>query len=350
MKIEKLSLTLNEKIGLISNLSTMLSAGISILEAVDSLLEDSKKNQQKLLNALRDGLIQGQQIHVSLAQFPRVFDKVTINLIKASEEAGTLDSTLKDLKENIKRESEFNDKIKSALTYPAVIFVVFLGVFLTILLVVIPKISTVFSRLRVELPLPTKIMIGLSNLVTQHTLLIIVSIFGSIGLVIFLFKTQRRLFISVLIRMPLVSQLVKVIDITRFTRNMHYLLNAGIPITSALELTEEVVTRRDVARLIHTSREMVSAGKRLSEGLKTSKSIMPSIVIKLIEAGEKSGTLDTSLADIAEYLDYQVTNTLRTLTALLEPIMLVLVGILIGGMMLAIIGPIYGLIGQVGNR
>lgn len=350
MKTERITLPLNEKIGLISNLSTMLSAGISIIEAVDSILEDAKGNQKKLLQALHDDLTQGKQIHLSLAQFPNVFDKVTINLIKAAEEAGTLDSTLKDLKENIKRETEFNDKIKSALTYPAVIFVVFIGVFLTILIVVIPKISTVFSRLRVPLPLPTKIMIWISDLVTKHTLAIVIAVIVGIAVLIFLFKTQRRLFIAVLIRLPLVSNLVKEIDITRLTRNLHYLLDAGIPITSALELTEEVVIRHDVARLIRSSREMVSSGKRLSEGLKTSKNIMPSIVIKLVEAGEKSGTLDKSLADIAEYLDYQVTNTLRTLTALLEPIMLVVVGILIGGMMLAIIGPIYGLIGQVGNR
>ena len=140
------SISANDKITLISNLTTMLGAGIPILETVDSLLEDAKGNQRKLLQVLRDDLIQGQPINTTFAKFPRIFDKITVNIIKASEEAGTLDVTLKDLKENIKKEMEFNDKIKSALIYPSFIVVVFFAVLLLILVVVVPKISTVFLR------------------------------------------------------------------------------------------------------------------------------------------------------------------------------------------------------------
>lgn len=350
MKTEHLTLSSSEKISFVSNFSTMLSAGISILEAVDSLLEDSKGNQKKLLQVLREDLIQGNHVYISFSKFPQIFDKVTVNLIKAAEEAGSLDVTLKDLKANIKKETEFNDKVKSALTYPAVIFMVFIGVFLMILIVVIPKISTVFSRLKVPLPLPTRIMIFVSNVVTQYTIALVIGIVIIIGGLLFLYKTNKRLILSIFFRFPLISGLIKEIDLTRFTRSLHYLLTSGIPIITALELTQDVVMRKDIAKIIAQSKEMVTGGKRMSEGLRSGKGKIPTIMIKIIEAGEKSGTLDKSLEDISEYLDYQVTNTLRTLTSLLEPIMLVFVGIMIGGMMLAIIGPIYGLISQVGSK
>lgn len=350
MKLERVTLSQTEKLTLISNFATLLSAGISILEAVDSLLEGTKGNQKKVLETLREDLVQGKHVFQSFSKFPQIFNKVSINIIKASEEAGKLDETLKDLKESIKKDGEFIDKVKSALTYPLVIFVVFLGVLSMILIVVIPKISLVFSRLRVTLPLPTKIMIFLSDLILKYT---VPTIFG-IGIfslaVIIIYKTNKKLVMSFFFSLPLISGLVKQIDLTRFTRSLYYLLSSGIPIVSALELTQEIVLRRDIARILVKSKEMVISGKRLSEGLKLSKGKIPPIMIKIIEAGEKSGSLDKALLDISEYLDYQVSNTLRTLTALIEPIMLVAVGVIIGGMMIAIIGPIYSMIGQVGQR
>lgn len=341
---------MSEKMSLVSNLSTMLTAGISILDSIDSLLEDAKGNPKKLLEVIHDDLVQGQHIYVSFSKFPRVFDKVTVNLIKASEEAGTLDTTLKDLKTTIKKEAEFSDKIKSAMTYPVLIICVFIGVLLMILIVVIPKISTVFSRLRVTLPLPTKIMIYSSNLLVHNTVPLMLGIVAFIAFLIYLYKAQRKILFAVLFSLPVVSDLIKKIDLTRFSRSLYYLLNSGIPITTALEFTEDVVLRTDIKKIIKDSRDMVSSGKRLSDGLRTGNKLIPSLMIKIIEAGEKSGTLDTSLEEISEFLDYEVSNALRTLTALLEPVMLVFVGIMIGGMMLAIIGPIYGLIGQVGSR
>jgi type IV pilus assembly protein PilC len=342
-----ISLSNTEKITLISNFSTMLTAGISILEAVDALLEDAKGNQKKVLQALREDLIQGKHVYACFAQFPQVFDKVTVNILRASEEAGTLDQTLKDLKVNIQKEMEFSDKVKNAMIYPLVIFVVFLGVMLMILIVVVPKISTVFSRLRLDLPLPTKIMIFISNAILYNTLPLVAGVTVTLGAIVFLYKKNKKIFVNLFTSFPLIAPLVRDIDMTRFTRSLHLLLVSGIPITTALDLTRDVVSRKEISAVIERSRQMVLGGKRLSEGFKGAKKFIPSIVIKMIEAGERSGSLDTAMQDISEFLDYQVSNKLKTLTALLEPIMLVLVGVLIGGMMLAIIAPIYGLVGQI---
>ena len=184
----------------------------------------------------------------------------------------------------------------------------------------------------------------------SYTLPFIIGLFAFIGLFVLIYSKNKKLLFRILYTLPLVSNLIKEIDLVRFTRSLHYLLTSGIPIVSALELTEGIVIRTDIAVIIRKSKDMIISGKKLSEGLKSSKGKIPSIMIKIIEAGEKSGTLDNSLKDISEYLDYQVSNSLKTLTVLMEPIMLVLVGIVVGGMMLAIIAPIYNLIGQVGNR
>src|SRR6266571_4172304 len=146
-KISNISLSGNDKITMVSNMHTMLSAGIPILETIDSLLEDAKGNQKKVLLALRADLGQGQHVYFTFSRFPKIFDRVTVNIIKASEEAGTLNDSLNDLKDNIRRESEFTDKIRSALIYPVFILVLFVVVMVVILVVVVPKVSTVFSSL-----------------------------------------------------------------------------------------------------------------------------------------------------------------------------------------------------------
>ena len=317
MKTQNVSISNSDKIAFISNLSTMLEAGIPILESIDSLLEGSKGGLKKILETLREDVTQGKRIHFSFAKFPNVFNKVTVNIIKASEESGTLDETLKDLKDIIAKENEFSDKIKSALIYPSVIVIVFIGVLIVILTFVIPKISLVFTRLRVELPLPTKILIFLSDLLLKQTIPVVVGIIlVSIGM-LFLFKRNKRFFVSVFISLPVVSGLAKEIDLTRFSRSLYLLLNAGIPITGALELAQDVVVKKEIEKAIINSRDAVQSGKKLSEGLKVQKKSIPSIMIKLIEAGEKSGSLEKSMQDISVYFDYQVSKMLATATMLL---------------------------------
>ena len=168
MKTEHISISSSDKISFVSNLSTMLSAGISILEVIESLLEDSKGNMRKILNVIRDDLIQGKHLHTSFAKFPRVFDKVVVNILRAAEEAGTLDESLHEMRDNIKKQVEFTDKIRGAMIYPLVIVFVFVSVVLMILIVVMPKIGTVFGQMGIDLPLPTKIMIGASNLLLHQ--------------------------------------------------------------------------------------------------------------------------------------------------------------------------------------
>lgn len=345
-----ITLTSVEKLSMLRNLGVMLASGIPLAEVVESLLEDTKGNLRKVLLTLKADLVQGQQISGSLAKFPRVFDKVTINLIKAAEEAGTLEATLKDLQKHIQKEIEFTDKVKFAMIYPALIMLLFLGVLLMILVVVVPRIAGVFSRLRVELPLPTKILIWTSNLLLNNTAIIVVGLVVVVAGGVVLYRSQRQAVMAVIFGLPGISGLVRQIDWTRFSRSLYLLLTSGLPIAVALGLAADVVMDGRTGLLISKSREMVVSGKKLSDGLRLGKKLVPNLMIKLVEAGERTGTLDRSMQEISEHLDYEVGNSLKAATALLEPILLVVVGISVGGMMLAIIAPIYGLIGQVGGR
>lgn len=350
MKIANISLSNNDKLAMLSDLGTMLAAGIPILEAVDALLEDSKGHQKKFLEVLKEDLTQGKHVYFTFSKFPNVFSRVGASIIKASEEAGTLDVSLKDLKENLKKDMEFSDKVRSAFIYPLFVVFVFLAVMLMILVVVVPKISTVFSRLKVSLPLPTQILIFLSNAIMSHTIPVILGVATVSLLTLFLYKKQKKLLLNLIFKLPLLSSLAKDIDLTKFSRNLFLLLTAGIPITSALELTENVVVSGSVEMAIKHAKEAVASGKKLSEGFKSSRKIFPSIMIRITEAGERSGSLDKSMSEISDFLDYQVAGRLKAATALLEPILLVAIGALVGGMMLAIIAPIYGMIGQVGGK
>ncbi len=350
MRLSSLRLSGSDKITLISNLSTMLAAGIPIMESVRSIMSESKGNQKKVLETLASDLAAGNHVHASFAKFPKVFNKVTVNLIKASEEAGNLETTLKDIKKNIQDEMEFSDKVKSSLMYPVFVMVVFAAVFLGILVFVIPKISTVFSRLRVELPLPTRLMIAVSDMIVNNTLELSIGLGLFTAFIVYMFRSQREILYRFLFALPVISKLVEQIDLTRFSRSMYLLLSSGLPIATALELAADVVSKREVRQLIIHARDTVLAGQSFAEGLRSRKNGIPGMMIKLIEVGEKSGTLDKSMLEISEFLDYHVTKDLKTATAMLEPIMLVGVGVGVGAMMMSIIAPIYGLIGNVGAR
>lgn len=345
----RLSLKGTEKLELVGSLSTMLASGISIVEVVESLAEDAKPGSKMILEEIRNDLGQGKHIWNTLAKFPRVFDKVSVNVIRASEEAGTLDTALKDLRDTLQKNMEFGDKVRSALMYPIFIMVVFVMILFLILTFVVPKIGGVFMQMNVALPLPTRVLIGMSNIVVEHTLVFGATVVASIAFIWYLMRYHKEKVMNVVFKLPLVSTLMRQIDITNFGRNLSLLLASGLPITQALELSEEVIVRYRLRKIIEYTRKMVLAGKTVSQGLASDKREVPSIVIKLVEAGEKTGSLEKSCQDIANYFEYKVEYTLKTLTALMEPVMLVLVGVAVGGMMLAIIAPIYGLISQVGR-
>ena len=343
------SLSISDKLYLISNLATLLSSGIPILEAIDSLIPETSGNSRKILKTLRQDMNQGQTISQSFSRYPKAFDPITVNLIKAAEEAGTLETILKDLVKTIKKDIDFINKVKSALTYPILVLIILFLVLVINLFFVIPRIAQVFSRLHVPTPLPTKILIATSKLVVDNTLLSIAALIAFLLLIFIIVKTQKAIFLGILGIIPPVNKLLTEIDLTRFTRSLALLLKSGIPITDSLKLTQNVVNKRKIEKIIAHASQEVAAGRKLSDGLKDNK-IIPNFMIRVTQAGEISGTLEQSMQELSEQFDDRVTQRVKNLTVLLEPLLLLIVGILVGAIMLAIIAPIYNLISNIKSR
>ena len=215
---------------------------------------------------------------------------------------------------------------------------------------VVPRVARVFENLNVELPLPTKILIVTSNFTSKYTILVILAVAVFIGGSVLLFKLKKTVFLGLFFSLPLISKLAREIDITRFTRSMALLLSSGLPITEALKLAQDVVNKMEIRRVIADSRSQVTSGKNLSDGLKSSGNVIPGFMIRIVEAGEKSGTLEKSMEELSEQFDQRVSSRLKSLTALIEPILLLVVGLMVGALMLAIIAPIYNLIGKISPR
>ena len=348
--MKSLSLSSSEKLNIIENLGTLLTAGIPILEAVDSLLEETKGNTTKILETLKEDLNQGKTIAYSLTRHPKAFDPITVNLIKAAEEAGTLETALKDLTQSIKKDIDFVNIVKGSMVYPILVLIVLFAVILLNLFFVIPRVSQVFTRLTVQVPLPTKILIFISNFANDNLIYVIAASIFLIATTIITFKVKKSLITNYVFALPLVSKLIMEIDITRFTRSMSLLLKSGLPIDEAIELSEDVTQKREIKNAVEESRKLVDAGKTLSSGLKKHKKVIPGFMIRITEAGEKSGTLEKSMQELSNQFEDRVENRLKTLIVLIEPFLLLVVGLLVGGIMLAIIAPIYNLIGQIGQR
>lgn len=341
-----IKISINDKLTLINNLGTLIGAGVPILEAISVSAKYSKGGTKAILNQMEEDLKQGKSIHDSFAKFPKTFSPVTINLIKAAEESGNLDNALVDIEQNLKSQKEFNSKIKAALTYPTLVFAVFALILLVILTYVVPKVSDVFSKLKVDIPVPTQILIKSSDILVNSYVYVLLGLLISVGITMLMIKYRKDLLITILTSLPLVSKLAQYIDLARLTHSMNVLLKSGIPITHALDLTANIVARRDIRKALNSARDAVSGGDSLSNSLKDSK-VIPELMILIIEAGEKSGTLDKSMKELAERYERDTEELLRTITTLMEPILLVLIGGMVGGIMLAIIAPIYNLIGNI---
>jgi type II secretory pathway component PulF len=350
MSQSNIKLSQTEKLALINNLSKLLEGGIPLTDAIDALLEDAKKNQKKVIETLKTDMQEGRTIAEALAKFPKSFDPITIGLIATGEKSGNLEKTFSQLSINLTADMELSGKLKAAIAYPIFVMIVFFSVLLLILVFVIPRIASVFLRLKLHLPLTTKILITTSSLLKENTLIFLTFFFLSIVLIIFVFKKRSRFIINILAKLPILSGLATQIDLERFTRSLGIMLSTSIPIDEALDLTKNVVYKKNIKQIIEACLSSVQSGKKISETFKQNPKIIPTLMTRMVEVGEKSGSLDQALLSLSTYFQNKIDSTIKTLTIMLEPILLVIIGVLVGGIMVSIIAPIYTLIGSISPR
>ncbi len=337
-----------DRLAFFIDLGTMLRAGIPIMEAVEALQEDAKGEIKKALKKMHAALVNGQPLSEVMRQMPQAFDPVTVNLLQAAEESGALEIALQDLAVSTQKEIDFSDEIRASMIYPIFVMALFSGIVVLMLTFVIPRIAKVFVGLRVKIPPVTELMINTSGYFNQNWRLVVAVAFVLLAAGAVIVKVKKRAIIRALLALPGLKTLGRNIDFARFTRSLGLLLKAGVPVNEALTLSQRVVQKHEIDKLIVDMRKQVDLGKPISVSLRSARhGIVPPMMVRATETAESAGTLETTMHDLSEYFERQVTRSLKTITALTEPILLVVVGVMVGALMITIIAPIYNMISQI---
>lgn len=338
----------SEKAAFCRFMATMLRSGMSAPDAVEIIRQETKNaKMQKVLADLSYQTKKGKSISSVLEQYPDDFDRVFLTMIKAGEDSGTLEKTFEYLAAQLTTAHELGQKVKGSMMYPAVIVVAMVGEGLMMLVFVLPRLAQAFLKLDVPLPVYTKLLLNMGEFFGKNPLLIIGGVIGFFIFlaVLFMIRSTRKIMMKGITRAPVVKNVVKNIDIARFSRTLSTLLKSGVPIVDALDVSSETVTSPKLKSETKTFGEQISKGQSLSQIMGAHKDVFPSIMVQTIRAGETSGSLETVLSEVADFYEKEVEFSLKNLTSLIEPLLMLLIGVAVGVMVIMMIAPIYSIIG-----
>src|SRR3989338_6535271 len=340
----------SEKASFCRFIAVMLRSGLSLPEAVEIIKQESEnKRMQKILSDIAFQTRKGSTISSVLSGYKDDFDPVFLTMVKAGEESGTLEQSFDYLSRQLYANYELTQKVKNSMMYPAVIFVSMVGVGLLMLLFVLPKISTVFIKVNVPLPALTTAILNFGNFVGKNTVLVlvIVGVLGLLGVLTIVIKKSRDAIIHFAVKLPLLKKVALKVDVARFSRTLSTLLRSGVQITTALNVSADTLGQPGLKRKATEFAQSISKGESLSGVLSRAKGTFPLVVIQTIKAGEKTGRLDEVLEEMAGFYENEVENDLKRLTSLLEPIMMLIIGVAVGAMVILVIAPIYSIVGSL---
>jgi len=324
-------------------LATLLAAGLPLTEALSGVSEQlENQTLKKALVDVRERVKSGSTLSNALSQYPKVFSGLYVSMIRAGESAGALELVLERLADYNEKHLRLENRIRAALAYP--LFIVAIGILVLSFLFtfVIPRVTSLFTTFQAALPWPTILLIALGDFFKGYwwllLLIVIALIFGVKGYI----KTERgrMIYDRLRLRVPLLGPLSQRIALARFSRTLATLLAGGVPLLSSLEIVKNIVGNQVIAKAIGEAGESVRRGESLAAPLSRSK-VFPSIIIRMIASGEKSGHLENLLYKAADTYDSEVEATVGTLTALLEPVLILLMGLVVGFIVLAILLPIF---------
>ncbi len=333
--------------------SVMIDAGLPLVQCLEILAsQQENKFFQKVLTSTRSQVEGGATLSAAMRGSPKVFDALYVNMVEAGETGGILDTILQRLSTYIEKNVKLQRAVKSALVYPVGVLTVAGGVITLLLWKVVPIFATLFAGLGVDLPLPTKIVIALSNFVGSiFGLLIVVALAGSIfGLKVWYGTPQGRLAIdTIVLKLPVLGLLMRKIAVARFTRTLGTLISSGVPILEGLDITAKTSGNAVVERALQKVRRSLEEGKSLTEPLKESE-VFPGMVTQMIAVGEQTGAMDAMLQKIADFYEDEVDAAVKDLLTALEPIMIVFLGFVVGGVVISMYLPLFSLIGKLSGH
>ena len=323
--------------------ATMIAAGLPLVQCLQTLgLQVERKPFQEIIGKVAADVESGSTLSEAMGRFPNVFNELYVNLVHVGETGGVLDSMLARLSTYLEKAQALRHRVQMAVIYPALVILVAILVVTFLMIFVIPIFAAFFTKAGVPLPLPTRIVVGMSNAIANYWYLILAAIVGIILGFRAWYRTESgRLAVdSALLRAPIFGPLMRKIAVARFTRTLSALLGGGVPIIDALRITAKTAGNRVVENAVMEARERVMAGQTLGERLRDSK-VFPPMVVQMVVVGEQTGALDNMLGKVADYYEDEVDVAVAGLTSLLEPILIVFLGVVVGGIVIAIYLPIF---------
>jgi type IV pilus assembly protein PilC len=326
--------------------STMVDAGLPIAQCLTILAEQSESKVLRGVTAqIALDVEGGATLADSFGKYPKTFDNLFTNMVQVGESGGVLDVVLQRLSGYIEKAAKLKAKVKSAMVYPATIISVAILVIIFMMTFVIPTFAQMFKNMGAELPLPTKIVLFVSDFTRQYVLFII----AAMGLMIYALKKYygtdpgSMAIDTLLLKFPIIGVLIQKVAVARFTRTLGTLISSGVPILEGLRITARSAGNRVVEKAVMQARQAVSAGRTLAEPLRQTP-IFPPMVVHMIHVGENVGALDQMLSKIADFYDDEVDTAVSALTSLLEPLMIVFLGVIVGGLVVAMYLPIFRMV------
>jgi type IV pilus assembly protein PilC len=323
--------------------ATMINSGLTLLRSL-SILEEQTNNKAlgKVVGEVRSSVEGGSSLSAALGEHEKVFSPLMINMVRAGEVGGFLDDVLLQIALNFEAEVRLRQKVKSAMTYPVVVFVMAILALTAMLLFIVPTFEGLFAQLGGELPLPTRVLVVMSNVLKLLTPVIIVALIIA-GFLWRKYKNDPRVRDVVdpmKLKMPIFGKLFQKIALSRFSRNLGTMIAAGVPILQALDIVADTSGNVVVARAVRDVEDSVRSGEPLARPL-TAHAVFPPMVVQMMAVGEDTGSLDTMLHKISEFYDQEVEATTEALTSLIEPLMIAVVGGMVGAMLIALYMPIF---------
>jgi len=329
-------------------LSVLIDAELPLMQSLNILSEQTRnKYFKRVINTVKEDVEAGSTLNQAKRKFPKAFDDLYCNLIASGEQSGSLDIMLRRLAEYIEKIVKLRAKVKQALIYP--IAIVSFAVCVTIFLLwkVIPVFATIFTELGVELPLLTSIVIGLSRFVSKYIIFIVLGIIALVVGFRYFRKTQQGRWVvdRWILRIPLFGQLMRKVSISRITRTLSTLVSGGVPMLESLRITSSTAGNVILETGVMDARRMVSEGKSLTEAF-TATGLFPFMLTQMVNVGEATGTLDEMMTKLADFYDDEVDASVSALLSVMEPVLLILVGGLVGSLIISMYLPIFSLMQQ----
>ncbi|MCA9410981.1 MAG: type II secretion system F family protein [Candidatus Omnitrophica bacterium] len=348
---KKKRITIDDKVLFSRQMATMVNAGLPLIEGLSILGENIENGSfAAVINQIKSDVEGGDTLTDAMAKHPRVFDTLYVNLIRAGEAAGMLDQILLQLSTYLEKASSLQRKIKSAMIYPSVIVSVAVAVVTLLLIKVVPIFAEIFDSFDAELPAPTKLMIGASEFLQANFLYFLIG--GVVGG--FLFKQYIRTeqgrfqFDKALLKFPIIGELFQKVAIAKFTRTFSTLLRSGVNIIVSLEIVAKSSGNKVVEKAVFNVRDSIKEGESIATPLKEAD-VFPSMVVRMIDIGERTGALDEMLIKIADYYEEQVDIAVAGLTSLMEPLIICFLGVVVGGIVISMFLPMFQLGSIVGH-